>query len=369
MADLRAVPIAGEWVTGREDRVVASPYDGSELGPGAGPAGAPTSTGPWPRPRPPWPQPLRALAAGRGARHARPGCCGSAARTSPAPSPPRRPSPSRRPGSRPPGRWPPSPSPPPRPGPWRATWSRSTPPTTARASWPSRCGCPSASSAPSPRSTSRSTWWPTSWRPPSPPAARWCSSRPGQTPLSAIALAELLLDECGLPAGWLHVVTGVGLDRGQRPRRAPRRRPHHLHRLARGGLGHPGRGAPQEGRPRAGQQRPAHHPRRRRLGDGGREGQGRRVQPRRPVLHLDPADLRAPRRGRRLRRRPRRPRVVAGGRRPAWTRTPTCRPSSRGEDTERVKSWIDDAVAEGAKRGLRRRCGGRRARRRRCSPA
>jgi acyl-CoA reductase-like NAD-dependent aldehyde dehydrogenase len=31
-----------------------------------------------------------------------------------------------------------------------------------------------------------------------------------QTPLSAIALAELLLDECGLPAGWLNVVTGGG---------------------------------------------------------------------------------------------------------------------------------------------------------------
>src|SRR5205823_4236813 len=31
-----------------------------------------------------------------------------------------------------------------------------------------------------------------------------------QTPLSAIALSELLLDECGLPAGHLNVVTGSG---------------------------------------------------------------------------------------------------------------------------------------------------------------
>ncbi|WP_116998554.1 aldehyde dehydrogenase family protein [Desertimonas flava] len=31
-----------------------------------------------------------------------------------------------------------------------------------------------------------------------------------QTPFSAIALAELLIDECGLPAEWLHVVTGSG---------------------------------------------------------------------------------------------------------------------------------------------------------------
>ena len=31
-----------------------------------------------------------------------------------------------------------------------------------------------------------------------------------QTPLSAIALADLLLGECGLPTGWLNVVTGSG---------------------------------------------------------------------------------------------------------------------------------------------------------------
>src|SRR3954453_3393404 len=35
-----------------------------------------------------------------------------------------------------------------------------------------------------------------------------------QIPISALALAELLLDECGLPAGWLRVVTGSGHDVG-----------------------------------------------------------------------------------------------------------------------------------------------------------
>jgi acyl-CoA reductase-like NAD-dependent aldehyde dehydrogenase len=35
-----------------------------------------------------------------------------------------------------------------------------------------------------------------------------------QTPFSAIKLAELLLDECGLPGGWLNVVTGSGGDVG-----------------------------------------------------------------------------------------------------------------------------------------------------------
>ena len=32
----------------------------------------------------------------------------------------------------------------------------------------------------------------------------------GQTPFSAIALADLLIDDCGLPAEWLHVITGSG---------------------------------------------------------------------------------------------------------------------------------------------------------------
>src|SRR5262245_54323001 len=35
-----------------------------------------------------------------------------------------------------------------------------------------------------------------------------------QTPFSGIALAELLLDECGLPPGWLSVVTGSGGEVG-----------------------------------------------------------------------------------------------------------------------------------------------------------
>ncbi len=35
-----------------------------------------------------------------------------------------------------------------------------------------------------------------------------------QTPFSAIALAELLIDDAGLPASWLHVVTGGGADVG-----------------------------------------------------------------------------------------------------------------------------------------------------------
>ena len=75
----------------------------------------------------------------------------------------------------------------------------------------------------------------------------------------------------------------------QRPRRPPRRRHDHVHRLARGRLGHPRPGAAQEGRPRAGQQRAGDHRARRRLEGGRRQDQGRRLQPRRPVVHLDAA--------------------------------------------------------------------------------
>lgn len=36
-----------------------------------------------------------------------------------------------------------------------------------------------------------------------------------QTPFSGMKLAELLLDRCGLPASWLHVVTGAGSEVGR----------------------------------------------------------------------------------------------------------------------------------------------------------
>ena len=36
-----------------------------------------------------------------------------------------------------------------------------------------------------------------------------------QTPLTALLLAEILIDECGLPPGWLNVVTGGGATVGQ----------------------------------------------------------------------------------------------------------------------------------------------------------
>ena len=91
-----------------------------------------------------------------------------------------------------------------------ARWCRWTRPTPARASSRSRCASRSASSARSARSTSRSTSSPTRSRRRSRPGARWCSSPRRRRRCRRSRSAELLLDECGLPAGHLNVVTGSG---------------------------------------------------------------------------------------------------------------------------------------------------------------
>ena len=81
-----------------------------------------------------------------------------------------------------------------------------------------------------------------------------------------------------------------GLRGGQRARRERADARAHLHRLGAGRLGHPRQGRPQEGQPRAGVDRSSRGERRRRLGAGGRQGPGPRLFPRRPELHLGPAD-------------------------------------------------------------------------------
>ena len=96
------------------------------------------------------------------------------------------------------------------PRPSRAMSSRWRPARRAPARSASRCGCRSAWWGPSARSTSRSTWWRTRWRRRSPRAAPSCSSRRARHPCRRSRLAALLLDECGLPAGWFNVVTGSG---------------------------------------------------------------------------------------------------------------------------------------------------------------
>ena len=90
----------------------------------------------------------------------------------------------------------------------------------------------------------------------------------GQTPISALKLAEILL-EAGLSAGLAQRHPRPGLRGRQRDRRARADPGAHLHRLRRRRLGHPQPRPAQEGQPGAGVQRAADRPLRRRLGDGG----------------------------------------------------------------------------------------------------
>ena len=161
--------------------------------------------------------------------------------SSPASSPRRRPSRSRPRGSRRNARSRRSRSRRARPAGSPARWCRSTRPTSARASSGSPCACPiGVVGAISPFNFPLNLVA----HKLAPAIAAGCPvvlKPASQTPLSAIALAELLLDECGLPAGHLNVVTGSGGIGRQRDRRRPRHRAHHVHRLARGRLGHPAR--------------------------------------------------------------------------------------------------------------------------------
>ena len=107
---------------------------------------------------------------------------------------------------------------------------RWTPPRPGSGRWPTRCGCPSASSAPS-----RPFNFPLNLvaHKVAPALAAGCAvvlKPAGQTPLSALLLAELET-EAGLPPGWLNVARGpLGGDR-RRPRRGRARAADHVHGL------------------------------------------------------------------------------------------------------------------------------------------
>ena len=96
-----------------------------------------------------------------------------------------------------------------------------------------------------------------------------------QTPLSAITLARMLLDECGLPAGHLNVVTGGGGTVGNAIVDHPDIALITFTGSPEVGWGIRARAAAQEGRPRARQQRAADHRAERRRRDRGQEGLGR----------------------------------------------------------------------------------------------
>ena len=146
-----------------------------------------------------------------------------------------------------------------------------------------------------------------------------------QTPFSAIALAELLVDECGLPAEWLHVVTGGGGTVGNALVDHPDIALITFTGSPEVGWGDPGPGAAQAGRPRARQQRPGHHRARQRLATAAAKirvagfshaGQSC-ISTQRILVHRDIVDD--------FTRRARRRGVDARRRRPARRGTPTCR--------------------------------------------
>ena len=139
-----------------------------------------------------------------------------------------------------------------------------------------------------------------------------------QTPFSAIALAEMLIDECGLPAG-----VAARRHRQRRHASATRSSTTPTSRSSRSpgrprsaGASGPGRRASGSASSSATTPRSSSSPTA--TGQAAAdEDPRRRVLPRRPELHLHPAGARPPRRRRRVHRRARRRGVDAGRRRPA----------------------------------------------------
>ena len=141
----------------------------------------------------------------------------------------------------------------------------------------------------------------------------------GQTPISALKLAAILV-EAGLPEGWLSVVPGPGSEVGNAIVEHELTAALTFTGSAEVGWGIRSRVPHKKVNLELGSNAPLIVHCRRRLGDGRRQGEAPRLLPRRPELHLDPADPRPRGRRRRLHRAPRRQRRDAAGRRPARPR-------------------------------------------------
>ena len=148
------------------------------------------------------------------------------------------------------------------------------------------------------------------------------------------------------PPGWLNVVTAPG--------RVANRLVEHRDVAMITFTGSPpvgwgirDRARPQEGEPRARQQLPRHHRARRRLEERGAEDRGRRLFVRRPVVHLGAAPVRAVVDRRSVHRSlvAEVEALVVGN--PNDDNTDVSALIDTGE-TERVKSWVDEAVTQGA---------------------
>ena len=172
----------------------------------------------------------------------------------------------------------------------------------------------------------------------------------------------ILLDECGLPAGHLNVVTGGGGTVGNAIVDHPDIALITFTGSPDVGWGIKAPRAAQEGRPRARQQRAAdHRTERRRRDRRARRCRSRASRHAGPVVHLDAAHLRA-RVGARARSSTRSCRSSKGSSSaiPLDETTDVSALISNGE-RDRVQSWVDEAVA-GGRRDPRRRQGARRRR-------
>ena len=174
----------------------------------------------------------------------------------------------------------------------------------------------------------------------------------GQTPISAIKLAEILYD-AGLPESWLQVVCGAGSEVGNAIVEDDRIGAITFTGSAPVGWEHPLEGSTQEGQPRARLHRTADRQRGRRLGDRRGQGAAPRLLARGPELHLGPAHPPPRVDRRRVHRALRQERRVAGHR--------------RSDGREHRRRPVDLAGRPRPRQGVDRR--GRRHRAARSSPA
>ena len=237
MSELIAVPIGDERVTADDEMVVAiAVHDGAEIGqvPSCGATQVDRAVA---AAKARLAEPLPAHERARSSTGL-PSRWPSARRTLPAPSLRRRPSHPHRPyGGRPGGRR--SASAPSRPAASRARWSPSTPAFRDRKARLHVAGAGGGGRRHQPVQLSPQPREPQGGARHRRRLPRGAEARQPDAAVRPGAGAHAV-GRCGLPPGWLNVVTGSRSSGGRPSGHAPRRRcPHHLHRFPRGGLGHP----------------------------------------------------------------------------------------------------------------------------------
>ena len=169
-----------------------------------------------------------------------------------------------------------------------------------------------------------------------------------QTPFTALRAFELL-EEAGLPAGLVQVVTGPGRSVGTAIiESADYMMFTGLHRHRAHGRP-PGRRAPHRHVGRAGRQERHGRHRRRRPRPGGRGRGGRLLRQHRPALHLDRAPLRRRADRRRLHSTPSAPAPPSCTLGAEQAYGPEVGALASQDQLDKVRAHVDDAVAKGAR--------------------